>query len=116
MTDDEERVLLVCHGDHWTIPGGAVDRGERFRDAAQREVREETGINTHVHELRAITEQTLFCEDEQVQFYYATFDATAKTTKTTSTPGLEDEGIESVGWYRNLSENTIDHDLITDER
>jgi ADP-ribose pyrophosphatase YjhB (NUDIX family) len=34
--------------DHWIIPGGGVEFGERITDAAKREILEETGINIKV--------------------------------------------------------------------
>lgn len=48
--DDEGRVLLSRRGDLdiWNLPGGRLDAGEKLADAAAREVREETGIITHI--------------------------------------------------------------------
>jgi len=44
-----ERVLLVRRArepsrDLWAVPGGAIEAGETLADAAEREVREETGV------------------------------------------------------------------------
>ena len=46
IEDDRGRVLLVKnkYRKMWTIPGGWVDPGESFVDAARREVAEETGV------------------------------------------------------------------------
>ena len=43
------RYLLVHRPqyDDWTFPKGKLDTGERFRDAALREVKEETGLVCH---------------------------------------------------------------------
>jgi len=50
VTDDSGRVLLVKHRyenegrEIWMLPGGAIEGGETSRDAAIREVLEETGL------------------------------------------------------------------------
>ena len=48
--DDRLHVLLARRADEpekgkWTVPGGHVDKGERFDEAAVRELEEETGIS-----------------------------------------------------------------------
>jgi acetyl-CoA carboxylase carboxyl transferase subunit beta len=47
------KVLLIRRGkepykDHWSLPGGGVEPGERIRDAVKREVLEETGLEVDV--------------------------------------------------------------------
>jgi ADP-ribose pyrophosphatase YjhB (NUDIX family) len=52
---DGNRILLARHerGDHryWVLPGGAVEPNEDPKDAAIREVREETGLEIRLERL-----------------------------------------------------------------
>jgi 8-oxo-dGTP diphosphatase len=55
---DDGRILLCRLLEHvvgnvgdWTLPGGGIDFGEDPRDAAVREVFEETGLHVEVEEL-----------------------------------------------------------------
>jgi ADP-ribose pyrophosphatase YjhB (NUDIX family) len=51
LLDPEGRVLLMRYDDpppnghHWTTPGGGLNDGEGYREAALRELAEETGWN-----------------------------------------------------------------------
>ncbi len=53
ITDDDGRVLLILRDDvHvWALPGGRVEAGETFAEAAVREAREETGYEVVVRRL-----------------------------------------------------------------
>lgn len=47
IIDEADRILLVQHwarGSEWSLPGGGVDTGETPAQAAQRELREELGV------------------------------------------------------------------------
>ena len=56
-TVHEGRLLAVLHerlgAEVWEVPGGHLEGGETFEQAAARETREETGVAVHVHELIA---------------------------------------------------------------
>ncbi len=52
VIDDKNRLLLVKHtlknGEFWILPGGGVEEDEYSSDAAIREVKEETNLDTEV--------------------------------------------------------------------
>ncbi len=52
---DDGKILLVRHEKYgrtyWVLPGGGVDYGESLRDAAVREVKEETNLDIVVDKL-----------------------------------------------------------------
>ncbi|MFB0560861.1 MAG: NUDIX hydrolase [Candidatus Lokiarchaeia archaeon] len=66
IKDEEDRVLLVKENGLWAIPGGKVEKGERVIEAAEREIREETGYLVditglaRVYELRKEDDYHLF--------------------------------------------------------
>ena len=50
VPDGQGRILLIRRTDnnYWSIPGGGMEPGESVRQAASREVMEETGINCEI--------------------------------------------------------------------
>ncbi len=61
VLDDKGRILLVPHfldNDEvcWYVPGGGVEFGEKLKDAAKREFKEETGLDAEVSDLLDVFE------------------------------------------------------------
>ncbi|MCO8272950.1 NUDIX domain-containing protein [Actinoplanes sp. TRM 88003] len=56
VQDEQGRVLLIRRNGEgtWGLPGGGVEAGETWEQAARRECREETGWNIDVHGLLGI--------------------------------------------------------------
>jgi ADP-ribose pyrophosphatase YjhB (NUDIX family) len=58
------KVLLIRRGkepykNHWSLPGGGVERGETIREAVKREVLEETGLEVDVGLVAGYREEVL---------------------------------------------------------
>ncbi|MDY6985095.1 MAG: NUDIX hydrolase [Candidatus Thermoplasmatota archaeon] len=48
VVKDAAHVLLARRAEHWQLPKGLVENGEKTEETAIREVKEETGINARI--------------------------------------------------------------------
>lgn len=72
------KVLLVQrkvdpYAGRWSIPGGAIELGERARDALVREVMEECGIEVEPLEVVDVYDNIME-DDEGIRFHYVVID------------------------------------------
>jgi ADP-ribose pyrophosphatase YjhB (NUDIX family) len=80
VLDDAQRVLLVRRGQEpllgeWSLPGGALELGERLEDGVRREVSEETGLDVEPVEIVAVFDHISHAADKaQVRFHYVLVD------------------------------------------
>ncbi|MCP4688503.1 MAG: NUDIX hydrolase [Desulfobacterales bacterium] len=82
----EGRVLLVRRGKppaegQWAIPGGAVNLGETLQRAAEREIREETGIVIQAGAPMFTFDVVDRDPDGRVRFHYVIIDLSADYIK-----------------------------------
>ena len=84
LRNDNGRVLLMrrANEDTWRIPGGGLEPGESWTDAALRECREETGWEARIDELLGIysdpaTQVHRYPSGAERQFVGVVFMATA---------------------------------------
>jgi ADP-ribose pyrophosphatase YjhB (NUDIX family) len=72
-------VLLAKRGQEpakgtWSLPGGAVELGEKLIDALKREIREEIGIEIEVGGLIRVLDRILCDEDKRIRYHYVVVD------------------------------------------
>lgn len=65
-------------GKHWILPKGHIEKGESPRQAALRELREETGVVGKIVQVGLTQSYSMKDEEVVVQYYIVRF---AKTTK-----------------------------------
>ena len=78
----EDRVLIIQRGNapgrgEWGLPGGALEIGETWRDAAVREVREECGIEIALGDILDAVDIIVRDDDGRAQYHYALVDFAA---------------------------------------
>lgn len=79
VLDHQNRVLLQRRGDNglWSCPGGGLEPGESFEQAARRELREETGLEVGALQFFSLTSGADFFytypNGDQVYFVSARF-------------------------------------------
>jgi len=75
---EDGRALLIRRGKaplrgRWSIPGGAVEHGERLEEALVREMREETGLEVKPLELLTVFDR-IDRDGDTVTFHYVILD------------------------------------------
>jgi 8-oxo-dGTP diphosphatase len=76
---EKGRVVLVKRGHapllgEWSIPGGALEVGEKVREAAAREAQEETGLIVLPEELLGVYDRVLRDQSGRVLYHYLLVD------------------------------------------
>lgn len=73
------QVLLIRRANppsqgRWSLPGGALELGEKLTQAVAREVKEETGLDVRVGELLEVLESVFPDTAGRVEYHYILFD------------------------------------------
>lgn len=98
-----KRILLIKRANEparglWSIPGGLVEVGETLKEAAKREVEEETGIKVEIGEFLDIIENIIRDRDGRVKFHYVLIDFRAKPVSEDAELSPSSEALEA-RWF-----------------
>ncbi len=96
-----DSVLLVKRGadpyeGRWSIPGGAIELGERAQSALVREVEEETGLRVEPPEIVDVYDSIVKVR-EDIQYHYVIIDFLCKFVAGEPRPGSD---VEDARWVR----------------
>ena len=76
---DGDMVLMIQRGKpprqgSWSLPGGAQELGETIREAARREVREETGLEIEIFGLIDVVDSVRPDAYDKIEYHYTLID------------------------------------------
>ena len=95
---DGASVLLAKRGQEpakgtWSLPGGAVELGEKLIDALKREIREEIGIEIQVGGLIRVLDRIIQDEERRIRYHYVIVDYWGWKTSGEPKPGSDTSDI-----------------------
>lgn len=104
-------LLLVWHAgvDMWVVPGGEPDADESFRDASERELGEEAGIEATPSGLALNVRVDIHCDEYSMWGVLPLFEVRIED-ETTPEPADPDGEITDAQWFDDLPEDTRDRE------
>jgi|SRR5271169_7076025 len=95
-----DRALLVRRATdplkgEWSVPGGMLELGEKLRDGAAREAREETGLQVEVGEVLDVFDSIFTDDDGRTQYHYVLIDFLCQPIAGDATAGSD---VSEVKW------------------
>jgi len=114
VRDEAGRVALVRNrwSDGWVLPGGKREPGEPLRDAAVREVREETGLSVTVERPLEVVERTFVRGGDSVSGAFVVFEARAPDSELGDDLGADAGEIRAARWFAEAPDRCEDAGLL----
>lgn len=89
----DKKVLIIKRAyepskNRWSIPGGVIEIGEKVRDAAKREVKEELGLDVRIMNVVDVLDNIVY-EKNKIKFHFVLIDFLATVMQGTITPNHE---------------------------
>ena len=117
---DGASVLLAQRGQEpgkgtWSLPGGAVELGEKLIDALKREIREEIGIEIEVGGLIRVLDRIIQDEEKRIRYHYVIVDYWGWKVSGQPKPGSDAsdvcfvslKGIQKMDIHREVQETIL---------
>lgn len=110
VRDKQDRVLLIRHAgssEKWGHPGGGHEPGETMEKTAQREVREETGVECELVDVNYARRKTIYLDqdpEQRFQMLTVIFDAEYQG----GSIEISDEEVLEAKWFDDVPENAIE--------
>lgn len=111
VKDNEVLLVKITYGankDHWMLPGGFVEEGETIEEAAIREVREETGVETIPIRLLGVRTGVRQVQNDMEQSIYFIFEMELVSEEIKSV----DTEVSSVQ-FRSIDEILLDPKVVS---
>tara|TARA_B100000401_G_scaffold214773_1_gene144968 strand:+ start:115 stop:513 length:399 start_codon:yes stop_codon:yes gene_type:complete len=107
---DSDMVLMIKRGKpprqgSWSLPGGAQELGETIREAARREVREETGLEIGIFGLIDVVDSVRSDADDKIEYHYTLIDLAGYSVGGTLMAGGD---AQDCRWFTRTEINAMD--------
>jgi 8-oxo-dGTP diphosphatase len=107
--NNQKQILLIQRNQppamgFWSVPGGKLEPGESLVEACQREIKEETGLDTEVKNIVAVVERRV------EGFHYVIIDYLALLVDKESTQPIAQSDVSEARWVS--LDKLADYDLV----